>query len=193
MGEFEVGQFAQRLVEHYLSTLAGWTLLRLPAGEAALQRLERENTGPAVVPISDVGRQNGTMIWYSVSHYLRRARDDPDFQVVHARLGLEMAIVSLHASIQSEGGFDHGPDLEFLRHLRNAVAHGNRFELRNGEPRRDAYSENYSIPPQRFEVTKHAHERPALFEFLGPGDVCDLLNSIGSRLIVIGNEAGETL
>lgn len=50
-----------------------------------------------------------------------------------------MASVTLIADRLSRNSyFNKTPELEFLRHVRNAVAHGIRFNLRPDEPRRPA-------------------------------------------------------
>jgi hypothetical protein len=43
------------------------------------------------------------------------------------------------------GHHTHDPLWEFLRHCRNAAAHGGRFELRHGEPKRPATWRNLTI------------------------------------------------
>jgi hypothetical protein len=76
--------------------------------------------------------------------------------------------------------FDNIPPLELLRHLRNAAAHGNRFNLANGEPRKAAHFEG------AFRITPSLHERPdVLFDFIGAGDILDLLAFLEAHLRMI--------
>jgi hypothetical protein len=73
--------------------------------------------------------------------------------------------------------FDRVPSLELLRHLRNGAAHGNRFNLTNGEPRRDADFQG------NFRITSSLDGQPnVLFDFIGAGDILDLLAYIESHL-----------
>jgi hypothetical protein len=47
-----------------------------------------------------------------------------------------------------------------------------------------------STPPGQvhtFEITPALNGRPVLFDFLGPGDICDLLLLVANRLIRVGN------
>jgi len=72
--------------------------------------------------------------------------------------------------------FDKTPELEFLRHLRNGVSHGNTFRLRDyGEPRRPATFKG-------FEITQELEGQSVLFEFIGTGDLFDLFDHIKAHL-----------
>ncbi len=199
MGAIEVGQLAEALHGGYMSHAGMGVLLAHPAGSAAIERLEAENPGPAIVPIAPVLRKDGTSIWYSLSHYLRKSTARA-FSETFERLWLGGALITLGDALAAQGYFDRGPDLELVRHLRNGVAHGNRFHLLNEEPRRLA---RFTGPEQRlmsdgvtstppgdaitFEITSGLHGQQVLFDFMGAGDVCDLLQFVGVRLIRMGN------
>ena len=71
--------------------------------------------------------------------------------------------------------FDKTPELEFFRHLRNGVSHGNKFNLLNGEPKRPAKF-------NAFEITPALHGQPVLFEFISMGDLFDLFDCIKFHL-----------
>ncbi len=75
--------------------------------------------------------------------------------------------------------FDKTPELEFVRHLRNAAGHGNTFNLLNGEPRRPATFSSFKIT-----ADQHGLEN-VLFDFIGPGDVLDLLSNVEAHLRLI--------
>ena len=72
-----------------------------------------------------------------------------------------------------------------VRHLRNGTAHGNRFTLRNPDELKKwpAHTRgaacSYSEP---FEVTPDLDGTEVLFDFMGPGDVLDLLISVSTYL-----------
>ncbi len=64
------------------------------------------------------------------------------------------------------------PELEFLRHLRNALSHGNRFYLRGKEPTSPA---NFKT----FVIDKPLHgKNMVMFDWIGPGDILDLLDHL---------------
>lgn len=112
--------------------------------------------------------------------------------------GSRGALLTLGDRLSVENYFDHGPDLEVIRHLRNGIAHGNRFHFTPDEPRRPAH---FTGPDQRalgdtvtpkgeavtFEISRSLEGEPVLFDFIGPGDICDLLLFVADRLIRIGN------
>ena len=55
-----------------------------------------------------------------------------------------------------------------------------------GSLRAPAYFDNMSDAPTRFEITAAVNGLPVLFDFLGPGDVSDLLTKIAVRLTRVG-------
>jgi len=71
--------------------------------------------------------------------------------------------------------WDHTPELELLRHLRNGVSHGNRFNLMHGAPRQPAHFGQHVL-------TREHHGEVVLFEFMSPGDLFALLDRIEAHL-----------
>jgi hypothetical protein len=67
------------------------------------------------------------------------------------------------------------PIVQFLRHLRNASAHGNRFNLASGQPDKPAQWNTKVIEPG-------LHRQECFFAFLGPGDLTPLLVDISKLL-----------
>lgn len=71
------------------------------------------------------------------------------------------------------------PDWEFLRHLRNAAAHGGSFELRGREPRHPAHWRSLAITRELNGRALFA--APVATGFIGIGDVLHLLADIEQR------------
>lgn len=71
--------------------------------------------------------------------------------------------------------FDKSSELEFFRHLRNGISHGNAFHLLNGEPRRPAKFKG-------LEITQALHGKQVLFEFISSGDLLDLFDHTKAHL-----------
>jgi hypothetical protein len=88
---------------------------------------------------------------------------------------LTLAVSWVGDALASHSYFTRSPELEFFRHLRNAVSHGNRWHFRPGEPRRPARHAT-------FVLDASMHGSNALFEYLAPGDVFDLLDEISAQL-----------
>jgi hypothetical protein len=68
------------------------------------------------------------------------------------------------------------PLYQLLRHLRNAVAHGNKFYLKDGEPKSPASYRKFHVDAKMDGQTN------VLFDFISPGDILDLLEAIHADL-----------
>ena len=81
--------------------------------------------------------------------------------------------------------YDRAPVLEIVRHLRNGIAHGNRFTLRNPTELRawPAHMRDAACrSSEPFEITPELDGSAVLFDFMGPGDVLDLLITVSTHL-----------
>jgi hypothetical protein len=82
-----------------------------------------------------------------------------------------MVLVMAHEISKDKPWHNHDPLWEFLRHCRNAVAHGGYFHFKNNEPRRPAFWGSFILSP--------ASNRAPLFKkdggILSPGDPIRLL------------------
>lgn len=101
---------------------------------------------------------------------------DATFNTEFIRRAMAAAIISVHDEIKRRGLDDKGEDIEFLRHIRNACGHGNRFTFKDDEPRRPAKL-------KELEIKKDLDsEGPVLFDYLTPGDVVLMLDTVTRRL-----------
>ncbi|WP_284948030.1 hypothetical protein [Acidisoma cladoniae] len=105
------------------------------------------------------------------------------------------ALLALGDQLSKHRYFDQAPVLELVYHLRNAVAHGNCFTIdkngRNRLARHPAHNRNAlakSPDGTEFEVTADL-SGPLLFEFMGPGDVIDLLKSVELYLLKLSRQS----
>ena len=201
VSERKVGLLAQDLHTHYMAYAATTLIARHPAAEQVIRILEEENRGPAPVPVAYVHRKDATQIAYHLSHFFRDVSATPEYQVVHDRVWLGGAVLTLGDELARSNYLDQGPDLEFIRHLRNGIAHGNRFEIRGSEPTRPAHftgakgtahtSDGQPVwvatEGSFFEITPAVHGQAVLFDFIGPADVCDLFQFVAVRLTRMAN------
>jgi hypothetical protein len=79
--------------------------------------------------------------------------------------------------------FDHAPELELVYHLRNCIAHGNRFKYtdvgRKRLAKHPAHNRNAGFRTSTiFEITPALNGQLVLFDFMEAGDVLDLLFSV---------------
>jgi hypothetical protein len=87
--------------------------------------------------------------------------------------------------LKSHKYFDNQPEFQLLYHLRNGVAQGNAFNINDyGEKRlkcHPAYLRLYDNS-ERFRVSSGLKGNRILFDFVGPGDVTDILTLAAERL-----------
>src|SRR5258708_40075092 len=107
------------------------------------------------------------------------------------RLWLVGALLTIGDALEKQSYFDHAPELELVRRLRNGVAHGNTFRIKLKllakfpAHNRLAWVKNDS--KAEFEITPNLQNQPVLFDFMGPGDILHLLMSVSLYLIRMGN------
>ena len=91
--------------------------------------------------------------------------------------GLLMTIISVIGDkLKQNDYFEKTSELEFFRHIRNAISHGNQFYFKHNEPKRQAMFKN-------FEITASLQGKNCLFEFMSTGDVIELLEYTKNYLL----------
>ena len=185
---FEIGQLAERLAGGYHAHAAA---LAVASDPRAVVLAPPTRPGHQV-PIGTVPRKDGTEHAFHFTHYLRLASTNKDLAADLARVWLTGSLLTVGDALSRHGYFDRAPELELLRHLRNGIAHGNRFRIERPESllkypahNREAWVRGDS--KAEFEITAALEGQEVLFGFMGPGDVLDLLLSVGLYLIRMGN------
>jgi hypothetical protein len=113
----------------------------------------------------------GLDVWESIDSVVASA----DFNLYFLSVWF-MVVLSAVGQIASDNGYwDCTPELELLRHLRNGVSHGNRFNLHQGQPSRPAHFGSHQLTQQNNGDT-------VLFEFMSPGDLFSFLDHIEAHL-----------
>ena len=126
--------------------------------------------------LAGVQRRDGSWLEVDRIEYLIEATDDPISAELISRIAVVGALMQLGDFLARAPQRSPSPELEFVRHLRNGVAHGNRFNFLKDEPRHPA---RFVGPTGTvLEIRPELHGKPVLFDFLGPADVCDLLQYI---------------
>jgi hypothetical protein len=105
------------------------------------------------------------------------------------RSWLAGSLLALGDRLERNDYFDHAPELELVYHLRNGIAHGNRFDIRNRKrlEKYPAHNRNGWFRHTVFEITQELDGKPVLFDFMQAGDVLDLLSSVGMQLKETGS------
>jgi hypothetical protein len=84
----------------------------------------------------DFSRNDGTKHPpLDVHESVTRIRDNPQYNPDYVGVFLMVSVTLIADHLSRNSYFAKTPELEFLRHVRNTVAHGNRFNLIPDEPR----------------------------------------------------------
>ncbi len=174
----EVGQLAQHLVRGYLAQIAAArSVPRM--GSNALVRLISDR------PSDFVERKDGTKWSFDTQDALVDLADNA-IHVELPRVWLTGSLLALGDALKDHGYFDHAPALELVYHLRNGIAHGNRFKFTASGLERlkryPAHNREAWFRTVIFEIAPALTGQSVLFEFMGAGDVLDLLSSVGAQL-----------
>jgi hypothetical protein len=180
----EVGQLAFDMARGYATHIAA---IRMPP---------RINPRAFVQLISDyptdfVQRKDGTKFSFDMQDAIGRAAWDEPIRTGLPRVWPAGSLLAVGDALDEHDYFGRPPLFELVRHLRNGIAHGNHFEIQNRKTlekypahNRDA---DYRSPTNTiFEITPDRDGQPVLFDFIGAGDVLDLLHSVGARLQQMG-------
>src|ERR1051326_754219 len=132
------------------------------------------------MPVGRVARKDGSVHVYDFNYYLGLARTDPLVARDLDRTWISGAYLVVGDALERHGYFDRAPELELIRHIRNGIAHGNRFEIRDPSrlarfPAHNRFAHVRSGRP--LEIVPSLNGCEVLFSFAAPGDLLDLLIS----------------
>ena len=184
---FDIGQMAHRMFEGYYMHLAAIQVAKDPRAVTLSPNVEPGQ----MVPVGRIRHKDGTRHEFNFEHYLAQARTNPAMVADLERLWLVGALLTIGDALEKQSYFDHAPELELVRHLRNGVAHGNTFRIKLKllakfpAHNRPAWVKNDS--KAEFGITPNLQNQSVLFDFMGPGDVLHLLMSVSLYLIRMGN------
>jgi len=178
----DVGQLAQDMGRGYAAHIAA---IRIPP------RLDGKVTVRLIAehPTDFVQRKDGTKFSFETQDALVDLADKT-IAAELPRVWLTGSLLTLGDALKNYGYFDHAPELELVYHLRNGIAHGNQFNFTAaGLERLEKYPANNceaSFRNMLFEITPALNEQFVLFDFMGAGDVLELLFSVGLHLKEMG-------
>lgn len=194
--QFDRGSLFYPLITNYIVLLAGFKELgaagvalrmkELPESEIQKLLSDAENKGnidlvrrlmaanPVELyePLEMMSEQSNQKVKIDLTLIMRDLAQNAPF-LVQRLAPTAMGGLLIQAYESTSDHHDRNPLWEFLRHCRNAAAHGGRFHFRNGEPRRLAEWGRFRIEPSLQGTYLAARpERPGL---LAPGDALKLL------------------
>lgn len=174
-----VARMAQHLATGYYAFVV--------AHHVAVNPVSINSLSPAY-PTGKLARKDDTVHTINLRYYPNLLREDRSLQGDFLRLWVTRALLSLGDELSKHGYFDHAPILELIYHVRNGIAHGNRFHIVGKGRQRlanyAAYNRYAAVKsPLRtlYEIMPNL-TGPVLFDFMGAADVIDLLQSVEIHL-----------
>lgn len=179
-----VSRTAQRLASGYYAFLVAHLVAANPVSINSLPPADLLGEDP----VGEIKRKDGTAHTLNLRYYLDLFREDHGLQAELLRSWAMGAMLTLGDELLANGYFDRVPLLELVYHLRNGVAHGNRFNITDrGRERLAAYPAHNRDAVVRsptgitYEITPSL-SGPVLFDFMAPADVIDLLQAVELHL-----------
>jgi hypothetical protein len=136
-------------------------------------------------PTDSVPRKNGPPFTFGTQDTFYDAEMRDTIREEFPRIWLTGALLAVGDALKDNHYFDHAPELELVYHLRNGIAHGNRFKFTDRGRKRLAEYPAHNRASYRhsiFEITPALDGQPVLFNFMEAGDALDLLFSVAQHL-----------
>ena len=128
-------------------------------------------------------RIDGTSHTFDLNYFLADAHTKPDLALAMKRAWVGGAILEAAAKLDEYDFFDRKfPQLEMIYHLRNGIAHGNRFNITPaGEKRLSANPAHTRLSVAqgvgKFQITPALNGKTVLFDYVDVADIVDVLQS----------------
>jgi hypothetical protein len=184
---YDVARLASYMLRGYLAHIAAVRSVPRVDGNALLRLI-------ADWPSDFVQRKDGSR-W---SFDTRDALVDLADKAIDAelpRVWLTGSLLALGDTLKEHGYFDRAPVLELVYHLRNGIAHGNRFNFTTTGLERlkkyPAHNRDAWFSKMLFEIAPTLNGQAVLFDFMDAGDVLDLLSSVGAHLRDLARRCSE--
>jgi hypothetical protein len=148
---FDVGQLAFDMAQGHGAHSAAMTVVgRLD--ERTLRRVTEYD------PVGTAPTKDGVHWRFNLYDYLMYGLKDSAIVAELPRVWLAGSLLAVGDALARNGYFDHAPELELVRHLRNGIAHGNRFRIDHPDELKKYPAHNrdaWSRKPGRmiFEIT----------------------------------------
>jgi hypothetical protein len=182
---YDIGRLAHRMAQGYFAHMAA---IQVATDPRAAFLIPSAPSGSNITE-EHVARKDGTKHVFDFGHYLNQARDNSEIANDLERIWFVGALLTLGDALDLKHGYsDRAPELELLRHLRNGVAHGNKFDLRDknrltNHPAHNKYAWVRGGKRPEFQITASRDKQPVLFDFMAAGDILDLFFSVEVYLL----------
>jgi hypothetical protein len=130
-----------------------------------------------------LGRRHGDSYYEGLDIYdAFRARHGSGFNLDFLGVLAGSLILTVGDAAIREHVQDKSEVMQFLRHARHAVAHGNRFNLSTGEPKMPAVLRRATEQGGDLEIDASLNGDEFLLQFMSTGDVMDLLDAVKAHV-----------
>jgi len=178
---FDVGRLAFRMAQGYYAHAAAVEIAKGPHAKVLASETPLGQISSYVI------RKDGTQHTFDLPHYLGQAQTNQEIADELPRVWLVGSLLAVGDALGAPENmyFDRAPVLELIYHLRNGIAHGNRFHFKDHGikrlrkyPAHNRASGVRSATKAEFEIVEELEGKAVLFDFMGPGDVLDILQSV---------------
>lgn len=187
----DVATLTQRMVSQYFSHHASMYVARDPRAQSFAPAIEPGQN----VPILKIPRRDGNAMQLWFNHYLAEGLK-PTAVEDFDKVWLMGALLVVGDALGENDYFGHIPEAEIIRHLRNGIAHGNRFSFHRSVIDQGRCKLKYPANISRYAAQQAmpAHEvdtdlqgTEVLFFWGGPDAVIDCLTALGIHLWNLGH------
>jgi hypothetical protein len=168
-----------------IGKMSGWMARGYYAHQAVIEAARDSRTNSNLVAVGDVMRKDGTKHVYDMPHYLDHGCMDQRMISELERVWLIGSLIAVGDALADDSikyFKKNVPMLELVYHLRNGVAHGNKFTFKEYGLKRlekhPAHNKLAQVKTTEFRIKRDLENQNVLFDFMDPGDVLDLFQSI---------------
>jgi hypothetical protein len=185
----EVGQLAERMIKQYFAHHAAIQIARDIRSDQLIPQVEAGQ----IVPVFRIVGNDGSAMTAHFPLFLQASRD-PEVQTDFDKVWLVGALLTVGNALGAHQYFGHMPEAEIIRHLRNGVAHGNKFSFEHrvkdamtGRLKHPANTARYPTQAIVRDVETNLDGTEVLFAWGGPLVVVDCLRVLGVHLSNVGH------
>ena len=169
----EIADMVDRLGQYYVLAGLALPLVGAPDADARVLAIGLDPDGSV-----RLGRQDNT--YYEglrIRPALDMAQGNSGFNLDYLGGWVMLMLSWLGDALHDNNYFDRAPVLEAVRHLRNAVSHGNAFHFKPGMP-----NPRFPAGFRGFTITAADQGKAVFFEWCSTGDAFDLFDDVAAHL-----------